>query len=103
MISVQNIGPGTQISDKSEIRKVAKEMEALFIYELVKVMRKTSESMAPEEKGLGNDSYMSLFDMEVSRVMAERGFGLHNAIEDWLERSPDISDNVADSRHEKKN
>ncbi|MBI5741913.1 MAG: rod-binding protein [Nitrospirae bacterium] len=100
MISVQNTGPGAQTSDKSEIRKAAKEMEAFFIYELVKVMRKTSESISPEEKGLGNDSYMSLFDMEVSKVMAERGFGLQDAIVDWLERSPNIVDNVVDSGHE---
>lgn len=87
--------------ERSEIKKVAKEMESLFIFELLKAMRKTSESISPDKNGLGNDTYMSLFDMEVSRVMADRGFGLQNAIENWLERRSQISNNITDREDEK--
>ncbi|MBI5408121.1 MAG: rod-binding protein [Nitrospirae bacterium] len=73
---------------KSEVRKAAKDMEAMFVYQLIKEMRKTAEDISSEEKGLGNDTYMSLFDMEVSRALAERGFGLQDKIVEWLERNP---------------
>jgi Rod binding domain-containing protein len=87
--------PGIKDHDeKSEIKKVAKEMEALFVNELIKVMRKTSESISPDSKGLGNDTYMDLFDMEVSRAMADRGFGLQDAIEKWLEKRTHVSDTL---------
>ncbi|RJQ55747.1 MAG: hypothetical protein C4526_03090 [Nitrospiraceae bacterium] len=82
------------VNRKSEISKVAKEMEALFVHELIKVMRKTSESIAPDVKGAGNETYMSLFDMEVSKALAGRGLGLQKAIEGWLERRPDMEDNT---------
>lgn len=72
---------------KSEIRKAAKEMEALFVYELLKVMRETTENLSPESKGLGNETYTGLFDAEVARVMSERGMGLQEVIVNYLERN----------------
>jgi Rod binding domain-containing protein len=81
-------------NEKSEIKKVAKEMEALFVYELIKEMRKISETMSPDEKGMGNETYMGLFDMEVSRVIADRGFGLKDKIENWLENKIQLNDNL---------
>ena len=92
-VRVQNREQKADTTDRAEIRKVAKEMEAIFINELIKVMRKTSENISTEEKGMGNETYMSLFDMEVSKVMARRGVGLQKAIENWLERRPHLSDN----------
>jgi len=78
---------------KPEIKKVAKEMEALFVYQLLKVMRETTESMSSDNKGLGNETYTGLFDMEVSRVMAERGVGIQDKIVNWLERNPNNKKN----------
>ncbi len=74
----------------TEYNKIAKEMESLFAYQLVKVMRETADSMSSEKKGPGYDIYMSLFDMEISRLFAERGLGLTDAIVRWMERMPDI-------------
>jgi Rod binding domain-containing protein len=90
----QNITGLKNHDEKAGIKKVAKEMEALFVNELIKVMRKTSESISPDTKGLGNDTYMDLFDMEISRSLADRGFGLQNAIEKWLEKRPNIDDTL---------
>lgn len=73
-----------------EFLKVAKEMESLFAYQLLKVMRETAESMSVDEKGTGYNTYMSLFDVEVSKLFADRGLGLQDAIVNWLERIPEI-------------
>lgn len=70
-------------------RRVAKEMESLFAYQLLKVMRETANSMSEENKGIGQDTYSSLFDMEVSRLLSERGMGLQDSIVQWLERMPE--------------
>jgi len=76
------------LNSKSDIKKVAREMEALFINELMKVMRETTDTISSDHKGLGNETYTSMFDTEVSRVMAERGIGIQDAIVKWFERSP---------------
>jgi Rod binding domain-containing protein len=60
--------------DPEAIRAVAREMESLFVNEMLKVMRETSG--APEQGGLGGSIYTSMFDRELSRLMAERGLGL---------------------------
>ncbi len=62
------------------LKKVVKDMEALFAYQLIKVMRETADSMSSDNKGLGNSTYMSLFDMEISKLFAERGLGLQGAM-----------------------
>ncbi|RJQ45418.1 MAG: hypothetical protein C4538_08295 [Nitrospiraceae bacterium] len=76
-------------SENTDIKKVAKEMEALFIHELIKVMRRASGSASSEEHGLGKDTYMDLFDMELSKVMSERGVGLQKSLEDFLNKKID--------------
>lgn len=76
------------LNSRSDIKKVAREMEALFINELMKAMRETTETMSSEHKGLGNETYTGMFDMEVSKIMAERGIGIQDAIVKWFERSP---------------
>lgn len=61
-------------NDPEAIKALAKEMESVFAYELIKAMRKTvSES---SKNGLGGEAYTSLFDMELARLCAERGFGI---------------------------
>ncbi len=75
----------------SEIKEVAKELEAVFSYQLIKEMRKMSESMS-SENGLGSSTYTSLFDMELSKLFAESGMGLQDSIVRWLERVPNTAD-----------
>ena len=75
------------VNRSDDIKKVAKDMESLFAYQLLKTMRETSQSLSGESPGYGNDTYMSLFDMEVSKIMADRGLGLQDAILKWLDRT----------------
>jgi Rod binding domain-containing protein len=84
----------------SEIKEVAKELEAVFSYQLIKEMRKMSESIS-SENGLGSSTYTSLFDMEISKLFADSGLGLQDTIVRWLERAPNTaninnSDETAD-------
>ncbi|MEW6599409.1 MAG: rod-binding protein [Nitrospirota bacterium] len=85
-------------SQKEEYRKVAKEMESLFTYQLLKIMRETNNNLSDEKKDNGNDTYMSMFDMEISKLFAERGIGLQDAIMNWLERSQGADKSQNDDR-----
>jgi murein DD-endopeptidase MepM/ murein hydrolase activator NlpD len=78
----QGLGSLQGKNDAEAIKKVAKEMEALFAYELIKVMRETTEQSTGS--GLGNSTYMSMFDMELSKLFAERGLGLQETIDKGL-------------------
>ncbi|RJQ13384.1 MAG: hypothetical protein C4560_14265 [Nitrospiraceae bacterium] len=81
-------GDKTEVTNpKSEIRKVAREMESLFVYQLLKVMRESIDASSGDEKGLGSGTYTTLFDMELSKSLSQRGFGLQDSIAKWLERT----------------
>lgn len=60
-------------SQKTELKKAAQEFEALFIAQLLKVMRETIEESGLLEKGFGKSIYTELFDQEVSLSLARRG------------------------------
>jgi len=62
--------------DPEAMKAVAKEMEAMFAYEMIKVMRETVGKLSKET--LGGDTYMSMFDLELSKLFAERGLGLQD-------------------------
>jgi len=86
---------GNRTSDvdnqKEEFKKVAKEMESLFAYQLLKIMRETTGYMSDDNKENGKDTYMSLFDVEVSKLFADRGLGMQDSIINWLERSQGVN------------
>ena len=85
---------GIEEGDKkhAEFKKVAKEMESLFAYQLLQIMRKTEETISDEGKGAGYSTYMGMFDMEVSKLLADRGLGMQDAIIQWLERMPEADE-----------
>lgn len=87
-----NAGDAKGARQDPELKKVAKEMESLFTHQLIKVMREASKGLASEEKGLGQDTYMGMFDMEVARILSERGLGLQDALVKQLERMANIQD-----------
>lgn len=65
---------------EQDIQKAAGEMEALFIYQLLKVMRK-SMSQEESEKGFGRSVHEGLFDWELARELSmKRGIGLKEII-----------------------
>ena len=72
-----------------KLKSTVKELEALFIYELLKEMRKSTQG-GLLGKGLGSDVYTSLFDMEVAKSLAQRGLGLGDMILKQLSR-PDLT------------
>jgi len=80
-------------NDPKAIKTVAKQMEALFAYEMIKVMRETTNSSS--EGTLGNDTYMSMFDMELSRLFAERDLGLQDMLEKGLTSIAEKKNQVA--------
>jgi Rod binding domain-containing protein len=80
------------VNNDTEIRQAAKEMESLFAYQMLKVMRETSESMSGEKKGNGYNTYMTMFDTEISKVLAERGMGLQDSIVKWLGRNQGVNE-----------
>ena len=67
-----------------KLRKVSREFESMFLYELLKNMD-TSGGMFG--KGLGGDVFNTLFKMELSREMASRGTGLGRLIYESLKRN----------------
>ena len=56
-----NIETPSNSKDPAAIKAVAKQMESLFVYEMLKVMREASGTSSTG--GLGNDTYTSMFDM----------------------------------------
>ncbi len=54
-----------------ELRKACKNFESIFTYHLLKSMRKTIEKCDLLHGGQGEDVYQSLFDMELSKQMAD--------------------------------
>lgn len=73
-------GAGDLNSEKQRLRKATKEFESLFMYEMLKTMRKTipkdsSSENAIFSSGFGKDTFMQMFDMELARKMANGGQG----------------------------
>ncbi|MEW5993889.1 MAG: transglycosylase SLT domain-containing protein [Candidatus Zixiibacteriota bacterium] len=64
--------------EKQRLRKATKEFESLFMYEMLKAMRKTVPGGTESEKALfsndlGKDTFTQLFDMELARRMVDGG------------------------------
>ncbi len=91
-MSVSNISSGYLGSieslkgrnDPEAVKAVAKEMEALFAYELIKAMRKTTGQSS--KGGLGGEIYTSMFDMELAKLCAEKGLGIKEMLIKNLEK-----------------
>ena len=88
----EHIKSSEKVNKEDEYRQVAKDMESLFAHQLLKVMRETAESMSPEKKGQGYNTYMSLFDIELSKLFAERGLGLQDSIVRFMSRMENTGD-----------
>lgn len=72
-------------NDADAFKSVAKEMEALFAYELIKAMRAAASSSSKD--GFGKNFHMSMFDIEIARLFAERGLGIQAMLLRGLERA----------------
>ena len=65
--------PSLSGKNHAELKKVAEEFEAIFIAQLLKIMRETIEESGMEGGGFGKGIYTELFDQEVAVSMARRG------------------------------
>ncbi len=83
------------------MKAVAKAMEAMFAYELIKEMRATTEDGSSDFAG---QTYSSMFDMQLANLWAEQGMGMENVMIKQMERmdskgKPDeSSDNTSESK-----
>ncbi|MDH4028808.1 MAG: rod-binding protein [Nitrospirota bacterium] len=75
-----------------KINNVAQDMESLFAYQLIKTMRETSKNFDTEDKEIGYDTYMDMFDTEISKLLSKRGLGLQNVLTEQLGRMTDQFD-----------
>jgi len=74
----QNLESLKNRKDPEALKAAAKEMETNFAYQMIKTMRETTNTLS--ENNLGGSVYLSLFDMELARIFAERGLGLQDII-----------------------
>lgn len=87
---------GNLESEKKRLYKAAKEMESLFLYQLLKTMRQTIPTSEANESfgmgdGMGKDIYTQMFDQELAMKMAGSNEGsladqLYKSLEKVLER-----------------
>lgn len=64
--------------DPAAMKAVSKEMEAMFAYEMIKAMRSTVSSSSKDN--LGGGTFTAMFDMELSKVLADRGLGMQDML-----------------------
>lgn len=72
--------PGSLEQEKARLRKATQEFESLFMYQMLKAMRQTvgESSLAegsPMSNSLGKDTFMDMFDVQLSQDMASGGTG----------------------------
>jgi len=71
--------------DLEALRQSTREFEALYINEMFKAMRKTIPEGGLIEKGMGQDIYQEMIDMERARNASEgKGIGLGDAMFEQL-------------------
>jgi murein DD-endopeptidase MepM/ murein hydrolase activator NlpD len=63
----------TPSKEKLELQKACQEFESLFLFYLLKTLRKTIPSGSFLGKSPGKDIYNSLIDQEVAKAMSQRG------------------------------
>ena len=88
-------------NDPEAAKAVAKEMEALFAFELIKTMRTATSTTS--DNSLGKDVYMSMFDMELARLFAERGLGLRDMLLKDLNQNTGQRANGEDQKYSRVN
>lgn len=67
--------------EQRKLKTASRELEAVFVNQLVTLMRSTHVAKDPLAQGAGNDVFRSLLDTQISRDMATRGsLGLSDVI-----------------------
>ncbi len=83
----ENFAKNHQTNENEELKKAAQSFEALFVQILLKSMRKTVPKSTLSQSGLDYDIYMSMFDEQISKKIAERNtIGLSKLIYNEVEK-----------------
>jgi murein DD-endopeptidase MepM/ murein hydrolase activator NlpD len=81
------------VRQHGELKKAAQEFEAIFIAQMLKVMRETIEESGLTEGGLGKSIYTEMFDQEVSLNLAKKGaLGIADILEKRLNATAAVKD-----------
>lgn len=88
-------GKTNDIEDKEQLMHAATEMESVFTYELLKVMRQAHGN--PFGNNTGSDTYLSMFDLELSKYISETGLGLKDMLVRQLSKFDD-QDELVESK-----
>jgi murein DD-endopeptidase MepM/ murein hydrolase activator NlpD len=92
----KSISEGNQ---KSELKNVAEQFEAIFVTQLLKVMRETIEESGLTDGGYGKTVYTELFDQEIASSMASHGtLGIGDILYKSMEKRIDAKDSEAASK-----
>lgn len=83
----------TSIGPRLNVEQAAREFEALFITNLLRIMRESLDQSELFGSGLGGHFYMDLIDQQLGRALAERG-GI--GIADLLIRQLEAGERVGD-------
>ncbi|MEK7773970.1 MAG: peptidoglycan DD-metalloendopeptidase family protein [Deltaproteobacteria bacterium] len=81
MMDIKSLGSASMMSEAAAnrkdtpeaIKKALVEFEALFINQMLKTMRESIEKTSLFHGGNGEETYASMFDMELSRALASAG------------------------------
>jgi flagellar protein FlgJ len=74
-INLPLAGKGSEVKkiDEGKLKKVCEDFESIFISQMLKMMRQTIPKSGLLDGGTQQDTYLSLFDQELSKNMAKRG------------------------------
>lgn len=88
--------------EQRNLKTAARELEAVFVNQLVTIMRATHIAKDPLAQGAGNDTFRALMDTQMSRDMASRGsLGLADVIYRELVRGlPDAKAEKPETRQD---
>ncbi len=86
----------TGTDDAEKIHRSCQEMESLFLKQLLQEMRKTVPDSGSAGFGGGKKMFSELIDTEVSRKLAEKGFGLAGVLEAQLMQRLRIDNEVGE-------
>lgn len=90
-----------QANTPQAMKAVAKALEAVFADELVKEMWATTGA---DKKDFANQTYTSMFNMQLANLWASQGMGLENAIISQLERGKHhVASEDLNNKHAKTN
>ncbi len=68
--------PGVKALDEGKLKKACEDFESIFISKMLQVMRQSIPKSGLLDGGSQGETYLSLFDEELSKSMAKRGIGL---------------------------